>query len=65
MLQRSARAARESVWGRPRAREGVTTESIVTHARSGTVRTVRAVHQLDKLMRFSQIDYTSGGGPQA
>jgi fructose-1,6-bisphosphatase II len=46
-------------------REGVTTESIVTHARSGTVRTVRAVHQLDKLMRFSQIDYTSGGGPQA
>ena len=46
-------------------REGVTTESLVTHARSGTVRTIRAVHQLDKLMRFSQIDYTSGGGPQA
>jgi hypothetical protein len=37
----------------------------VTHARSGTVRTIRAVHQLDKLMRFSQIDYTSGGGPSA
>ena len=44
-------------------REGVITESLVTHALSGTVRYVRAVHQLDKLMRYSQIDYTGGRGP--
>jgi len=43
-------------------REGVITESLVTHGRSGTVRYVRAVHQLEKLMRFSQIDYTGEGG---
>jgi fructose-1,6-bisphosphatase II len=42
-------------------REGVTTESVVMRARSGTVRYVRAIHQLDKLMRFSQIDYTGEG----
>ncbi|MBI5823818.1 MAG: class II fructose-bisphosphatase [Chloroflexi bacterium] len=39
-------------------RDGVTTESLVMRARSGTIRYVRALHQLDKLMRFSQIDYT-------
>lgn len=39
-------------------RDGVTTESLVMRARSGTIRYVRAIHQLDKLMRFSQIDYT-------
>lgn len=38
-------------------RGGVTTESLVMRARSGTIRYVRAIHQLDKLMRFSQIDY--------
>ncbi len=42
-------------------RDGVTTESIVMRARSGTLRYVRAVHRLDKLMKFSQIDYTSDG----
>jgi fructose-1,6-bisphosphatase II len=39
-------------------RDGVTTESLVMRARSGTIRYVRAIHRLDKLMRFSQIDYT-------
>ncbi len=39
-------------------RDGVTTESLVMRARSGTLRYVRAVHRLDKLMKFSQIDYT-------
>jgi fructose-1,6-bisphosphatase II len=38
-------------------REGVTTESLVMRARSGTIRYVRAIHRLDKLMQFSQIDY--------
>jgi fructose-1,6-bisphosphatase II len=42
-------------------RDGVTTESVVMRARSGTLRYVQAVHQLDKLMRFSQIDYTGAG----
>ena len=37
--------------------EGVTTESIVMRGRSGTVRYIRAVHQLDRLMKFSQVDY--------
>ncbi len=39
-------------------RDGVTTESLVMRARSGTIRYVRAIHQLGKLMQFSQIDYT-------
>ena len=38
-------------------RDGVTTESLVMRARSGTIRYVRAIHQLNKLMGFSQIDY--------
>ncbi|MEW5938166.1 MAG: class II fructose-bisphosphatase [Chloroflexota bacterium] len=41
-------------------RDGATTESLVMRARSGTIRYVRAIHRLDKLMRFSQIDYTGG-----
>lgn len=44
-------------------RDGVMTESVVMRARSGTVRYIRAIHQLDKLMRFSQIDYTGEGRP--
>lgn len=39
-------------------RDGVTTESLVMRARSGTIRYIRAIHQLGKLMQFSQIDYT-------
>jgi fructose-1,6-bisphosphatase II len=42
-------------------RDGVTTESLLMRARSGTIRYVRAIHRLDKLMRFSQIDYTGDG----
>ena len=38
-------------------RDGVTTESIVMRARSGTVRYIRATHQLERLMKFSQVDY--------
>ena len=44
-------------------REAATTESVVMRARSGTLRYVRAIHQLDKLMRISQIDYTGEGRP--
>lgn len=43
-------------------RDGVTTESLVMRARSGTIRYVRAIHQLEKLMRFSQIDYIGEAG---
>jgi fructose-1,6-bisphosphatase II len=39
----------------------VTTESLVMRARSGTIRYVRAIHRLEKLMQFSQIDYTGDG----
>jgi fructose-1,6-bisphosphatase II len=39
-----------------RARSAVT-HSIVMRSRSGTVRLVEGRHQLEKLMRFSQIDY--------
>lgn len=42
-------------------RDGVTTESLVMRARSGTIRYVSAIHRLDKLMQFSQIDYTGDG----
>lgn len=42
-------------------RDGVTTESLVMRARSGTIRYIRSIHRLDKLMRFSQIDYTGDG----
>jgi fructose-1,6-bisphosphatase II len=38
-------------------RAGVTTHSIVMRARSGTVRYVEAHHQIEKLMRFSRIEY--------
>ena len=38
-------------------RDGVITESLVMRARSGTIRYVRAIHRLDKLMQFSQIDF--------
>ncbi|OSY34457.1 fructose-1,6-bisphosphatase glpX [Pseudonocardia autotrophica] len=33
------------------------TESIITRARSGTVRRMQSVHQLDRLARFSSVDY--------
>jgi fructose-1,6-bisphosphatase II len=42
-------------------RDSVVTDSIVMRARTGTVRYVRALHRLDKLMGFSQIDYTGEG----
>lgn len=34
-----------------------TTESIVMRSRSGTIRTIRSEHRLQKLMAFSSIDY--------
>ncbi len=43
-------------------REQVTTESVVMRGRTGTVRYIRAIHRMDKLMRFSSIDYTGDGG---
>lgn len=36
---------------------GAKTSSIVMRSKSGTVRRVEATHRLDKLMRFSQIDF--------
>jgi fructose-1,6-bisphosphatase II len=45
-------------------RDGVVTESLVMRARSGTLRYVRGIHRLDKLMTFSQIDYTGADKKQ-
>ncbi len=44
-------------------RDNVVTDSIVMRGRTGTVRYIRSLHRLDKLMRFSQIDYTGEGRP--
>jgi fructose-1,6-bisphosphatase II len=41
---------------------GVTTHSIIIRAKTGTVRYIKAVHQLEKLARISQIDYTDAIG---
>ena len=38
-------------------RDGAVTESIVMRSRSGTVRRIEATHALEKLMRFSTIEY--------
>ncbi|HWC32310.1 MAG TPA: class II fructose-bisphosphatase [Actinomycetota bacterium] len=40
-------------------KDRVVTQSMVMRSRSGTVRYVEGHHQLDKLMRFSNIDYRS------
>ena len=37
---------------------GARTSSIVMRSKSGTIRRIEATHRLDKLMRFSQIDYS-------
>ena len=37
---------------------GVHTHSLVMRSKSGTVRDIRAQHRLDKLMRYSEIDFT-------
>lgn len=39
--------------------EGATTESLVMRSRSGTIRRIFSLHRLQKLMRFSQIEYGS------
>ena len=36
---------------------GVTTFSMVMRAKTGTVRYIKAVHQLERLMQFSQVEY--------
>jgi fructose-1,6-bisphosphatase II len=36
---------------------GCTTESLVMRSRSGTIRTIRSEHQLQKLRQFSSIDF--------
>jgi fructose-1,6-bisphosphatase II len=41
---------------------GVTTHSIIIRAKTGTVRYIKAVHQLEKLAEISQIDYTDARG---
>jgi fructose-1,6-bisphosphatase II len=38
-------------------KDGVITQSMVMRSRSGTVRYIESHHQLEKLMRFSQIEY--------
>ncbi len=38
--------------------EAVTTHSLVMRVKTGTIRYIKAVHQLDRLMRISQIDYS-------
>jgi len=37
---------------------GITTESLVMRSRSGTVRRIKASHQIDKLRTYSDVDYT-------
>ncbi len=37
---------------------GITTESLVMRSRSGTVRRIKASHQIDKLQTYSDVDYT-------
>jgi fructose-1,6-bisphosphatase II len=37
--------------------DAATTQSVVMRARSGTIRYIQAIHRLDKLMQFSQVDY--------
>lgn len=41
---------------------GVTTHSMVMRAKTGTTRYIKAIHQFDKLMQISQIDYSQRGG---
>ena len=36
---------------------GITTESLVMRSRSGTVRRIKASHQIDKLQTYSDVDY--------
>jgi fructose-1,6-bisphosphatase II len=36
---------------------GATTQSMVMRSRSGTVRTVNAMHRLDKLRHYASVDY--------
>lgn len=38
-------------------RRGATTESLVMRAKSGTVRTIRARHRIEKLRRYSAVEY--------
>jgi fructose-1,6-bisphosphatase II len=37
--------------------DGATTDSLVMRSRSGTIRRITATHRLQKLMRFSQVEY--------
>lgn len=41
---------------------GVHTHSIIMRSKSGTMRDVRARHRLDKLMRYSEIDFAGATG---
>jgi fructose-1,6-bisphosphatase II len=41
---------------------GVTTHSMVMRVKTGTRRTIQAVHQFDKLMQISQVDYDKRKG---
>ncbi|MDB5082669.1 MAG: Fructose,6-bisphosphatase [Chloroflexi bacterium] len=41
---------------------GVHTHSIIMRSKSGTMRDVRARHRLDKLMRYSEIDFAGAAG---
>lgn len=38
--------------------DGATTDSLVMRSRSGTIRRISATHRLQKLMRFSQVEYS-------
>lgn len=38
--------------------DGATTESLVMRSRSGTIRRILSLHRLQKLMQFSQIEYS-------
>ena len=42
---------------------GVHTHSIIMRSKSGTMRDIRARHRLDKLMRYSEIDFAGAAAP--
>jgi fructose-1,6-bisphosphatase II len=43
---------------------GVTTHSLAMRAKTGTIRYIEAIHQLDKLMQISQVDYRQRTGEE-
>lgn len=43
--------------------QGVTTNSMMMRAKTGTVRYIKAIHQVEQLMKISQLNYQAGANP--